>query len=112
MAVELPYEKVKKVISGEKKVNLKELLGQQGLFNGDEVLKCEKCKGKKVFDSKMYLRGFPENLVLVVKPFYMDGLMAKKMDMEIVFEKGELVEMGNLVLPKEQVNYLKNLKNS
>ena len=103
LKVELPYQKLQKVISGEKKVNLKDLLGAQGLENGDEVLRCEKCKSKKVFDSKMYLRGFPENLVMVVRPFYMEGLMAKKMDMEIVFEKGELVEIGDLVLPKEQV---------
>jgi hypothetical protein len=51
----------------------------------------------------MYLRGFPENLVLVVRPFYMEGLVAKKMDLELGFEKGEIVEIGNLVIPDGEV---------
>ena len=106
LTVEIPGDRVQKIISGEKLINLKDLLGKEGLVNGDEIMKCENCKGKKVFDSKVYLRGFPENLVMVVKPFYVEGLMAKKMDLEIGFEKNEIIEMGNLVLSEEQVNLL------
>jgi ubiquitin carboxyl-terminal hydrolase 5/13 len=106
LKVEIPPEKIPVIIGGNNHVNLKDLLGKQGLVNGDEVLRCEQCKAKKVFDSQVYLRGFPENLILVVRPFYMEGLVAKKMDLELGFEKGELVEMGNLIIPKEEVNLM------
>lgn len=103
LKVELPYDKIQKVLAGEKKVDLKELLTAEGLINGDEVIRCEKCQGKKVFDSRVFLRGLPQNVVMVVKPFYIEGLTAKKMNLEIGFDEGERVQLGSLRLTEEMV---------
>jgi ubiquitin carboxyl-terminal hydrolase 5/13 len=106
LKVEMPPDLIKKIISGEKKVELKTLLGKDGLINEDEVIQCTQCKGKKVFESRVYLRGLPQNLVLIVRPFYVEGLIAKKLDLEIAFEKDELVELANLKISEEVVSLL------
>lgn len=105
LKIEIPHFQIQKILSGEKRVNLKELLGQQGVVNGDEVIECQKCKSKKVFDSRLFLRGFPQHVVMCVKPFYVQGLSAKKMDLELQFEEGHLVHLGNLGFPEVEVGF-------
>lgn len=103
LRIEIPHFQVQKILSGEKTVNLKQLLGKQGILNGDEVVKCQRCNCKKVFDSRLFLRGFPQNVVVCVKPFYVQGLSAKKMDLELQFEENDTVPLGDLRFRQEEV---------
>ena len=84
------------ILKGKNNIPIQDLI-KQGLYNGDEVLSCQHCKKKGVFDSQMFLRAMPQNLLLTVRPFVVQGMTAKKLDFSLLFDP-ENIDMTDLWL--------------
>lgn len=96
LKVEFRHDQIQKILAGNLDVSFTDLISN-GLFNGDEVINCDFCKKKNIFDSSIFIKSLPENLLIFVKPFYFEGLTAKKLHYDLKYDTN-CFDLSKLVL--------------